>query len=70
VSTQRITNVRIAEPKPNSIVRFGLIASSATFATPSMARKNQMAKGIAANIPCHPCGRALCCKFLYRNVVK
>jgi hypothetical protein len=63
VSTHKITNVRMAEPKPNRIVRRGLIASSATLATPSIARKNQMAKGIAANTPGHPLGKALCCRF-------
>jgi hypothetical protein len=24
------------------------------------AQKNQIAKGMAARIPCHPCGKALC----------
>ena len=33
------------------MVRFGSLASSAAMAAPSMARKNQMAKGMAANMP-------------------
>ncbi|MNP17763.1 hypothetical protein D3C76_1102060 [compost metagenome] len=33
------------------MVRLGSLASSAAMAAPSMARKNQMAKGIAANMP-------------------
>ena len=44
----------MAEPNPTKIVRCGLIASSATLATPSIARKNQIAKGMAAKIPCQP----------------
>ncbi len=33
------------------MVVFGSLASSAAIATPSIAKKNQMAKGIAATIP-------------------
>ena len=57
VRTQRIISVRIADPKPTSTLRWGLIVSSATLATPSMARKNQMANGNAAKMPVQPLGK-------------
>src|SRR6185295_18357701 len=59
VSKHKITNVKIAEPNPSMMVRLGLMVSSARLATPSMPRKNQMAKGTAANTPDQPKGSAL-----------
>ena len=43
------------------IVRLGSLASSAAMATPSMARKNQIAKGIAAKMPPIAAGPKLSC---------
>jgi len=50
-STHNTTRVNMPQPKPLLISRCGFLVSSATFATPSIPRKNQMAKGIAAKTP-------------------
>jgi hypothetical protein len=63
VNTHSSTNVAIAEPKPINTFRCGFIVSSATFATPSIAKKNQIAKGMAAKAPVKPLGNALAFKL-------
>ena len=52
--THNITRVSIALPNPFVIFFWGFTVSSATFATPSIPRKNQIANGIAAKIPPQP----------------
>src|SRR6185295_4105851 len=57
VKTQTEMSVKRVSINPFDIVCFGSIASSARFATPSMPRKNQIAKGTAAKMPSIPFGR-------------
>ncbi len=47
----RTVKVRMPPPRARGIVRCGSRASSAAIEAPSIARKNQIANGIAANIP-------------------
>src|SRR5690606_30743224 len=65
VRMHRNTNVPTADPNPISMFLCGLIASSATLATPSMARKNQIANGMAAKAPDHPFGRGFILRLLH-----
>src|SRR6185312_15174103 len=58
--TQSTISVASADPKPNGMLRRGLTASSATLASPSSPRKNQIAKGTEAHTPIQPFGKAFC----------
>jgi len=54
----------MADPKPINTFLLGLMVSSATLVTPSMARKNQIANRMAAKAPDQPLGKVLglrCC---------
>ncbi|MNI05635.1 hypothetical protein D3C73_585920 [compost metagenome] len=61
------TKVTIADPKPINTFFCGLMVSSATLATPSMARKNQMANGMDAKMPEYPLGSAFCWRLENSN---
>src|SRR5579872_5336884 len=59
-STHNTISVTSADPNPMGIFRLGFFVSSATFASPSSPRKNQIANGTAAPNPTQPLGKALC----------
>ncbi|MNY27441.1 hypothetical protein D3C86_1613490 [compost metagenome] len=60
---QSTTRVKMAQPKPLLMSLCGFLVSSATFAIPSIPRKNQMAKGMAPKTPVQPFGKACCVRF-------
>ncbi|MNY24723.1 hypothetical protein D3C86_1584600 [compost metagenome] len=67
IRTHKIASVNIAHPNPLLMSLCGFLVSSATFAIPSIPRKNQMAKGMAANTPVQPLGKALWVRLTSSN---